>query len=97
MTRQELIHKLVAHKEELRRMGVISLAIFGSVARDEISSESDIDLLVEFDHSIGVFHFFTVQHRLEEILGVPKVDLVQRGAVHPAFRDRILSEAIHVT
>jgi predicted nucleotidyltransferase len=77
-------------------MGVTSLALFGSAARNESSSESDVDLLVEFDEPVGLFHFFSVQHRLEEILGVRKVDLVQRGALHPALRDRILAEAVHV-
>jgi len=96
MTRGELVDKLKAHRDELRRMGVASLTLFGSAAREETSEESDIDLLVEFDRAIGVFHFFRVQHLLEEILGVPKVDLVQRGAVHPALRDSILAETIDV-
>jgi len=96
MTKQKLIDKLKAHQEELRRMGVSSLAIFGSAARDEAIAGSDIDLLVEFDRSIGVFHFFRVQHRLEEILEVPKIDMVQKGALHPALRERILAEAVNV-
>jgi predicted nucleotidyltransferase len=43
-----------------------------------------------------MFHFFSVQHRLEEILGVPRVDVVERGAVHSALRERILGEAVNV-
>ena len=77
-------------------MGVTSLALFGSAARNESSIESDVDFLVEFDRPVGLFHFFSVQHRLEEILGVRKVDLVQRGALHPALREHILAEAIDV-
>ena len=77
MIKGELVDKLKAHRDELRRMGVASLTLFGSAAREEINEESDIDLLVEFDRVVGVFHFFRVQHFLEEILGVPKVDLVQ--------------------
>lgn len=96
MSRKEIIDKLKTHKEELRRMGVASLAVFGSAARDEAAVGSDIDILIEFDGSVGVFHFFTVQHRLEEILKVPKVDMVQKGALHPALRERILAEAVHV-
>jgi predicted nucleotidyltransferase len=96
MTKGELVDKLKAHKDDLRRMGVASLTLFGSSARGETREGSDIDLLVEFDRTIGVFHFFRVQHLLEEILGVPKVDLVQKGAVHPALRDRIIAEAIDV-
>jgi predicted nucleotidyltransferase len=96
MIKGELVDKLKAHRDELRRMGVASLTLFGSAAREETNEESDIDLLVEFDRVVGVFHFFRVQHFLEEILGVPKVDLVQRGAVHPALRDSIFAEAIDV-
>ena len=96
MIKGELVDKLKAHRDELRRMGVASLTLFGSAAREETNEESDIDLLVEFDRVVGVFHFFRVQHFLEEILGVPKVDLVQRGAVHPALPDSIFAEAIDV-
>jgi predicted nucleotidyltransferase len=71
--------------------------VFGSVARDESTQKSDIDLLVEFDRVVGLFQLFEIQHRLEEIIGVPKVDLIQMGAIHPALRERILSEAVNVT
>ena len=97
MRRQQVLERLTAHKMELRRMGVASLALFGSLARDEASEASDVDLLVDFDRAVGLFHFFRLRHRLEDILGVERVDLVQRGAVHPALRDRILQEAVDVT
>ncbi|ETW92808.1 MAG: hypothetical protein ETSY1_42015 [Candidatus Entotheonella factor] len=96
MTPQDIRQKLTVHEEELRQMGIASLALFGSTARGEANEASDIDLLVEFDRTVGFFHFFRVQHRLEEILGVFKVDLIQQGAVHPMLRERILSEMIHV-
>lgn len=96
MTGSEVLDKLTAHRDELRQMGVVSLTLFGSTAREEAGEESDIDLLVEFDRAVGVFHFFKVQHRLEEILGVAKVDLVQRGAVHSSLRERVLKEAFDV-
>ena len=96
MTKQELERKLAAHKPELRKMGIISLAIFGSVARNESTLRSDIDLLVDLDRDVGLFNFFEIQHRLEEIIGVPKVDLLQKGAIHPALREQILSEAVNV-
>ena len=57
-------------------MGVVSLAVFGSVARNESTQQSDIDLLVDFDSDVGLFHLFKIQHRLEEIIGVPKIDLI---------------------
>ena len=96
MTKEDLEKKLAAHRRELREMGVASLAVFGSLARNESTPQSDIDLLVEFDRDVGLFHLFAIEHRLEEIIGVPKIDLIQKGAIHPALRARILSEAVNV-
>lgn len=58
MTKQELEKKLAAHRLELRKMGVISLAVFGSVARNESTQRSDIDLLVDLGRNVGLFHLF---------------------------------------
>ena len=96
MTKDELKKILAAHRHELRKMGVASLAVFGSVARNESSQKSDIDLLVDLDRDVGLFQLFEIQHRLEEIIGVPKIDLIQKGAIHPALRKQILSEAVNV-
>lgn len=96
MTKEDLEKKLAAHRRELREMGVASLAVFGSLARNEYTPQSDIDFLVEFDRDVGLFHLFAIQHRLEEIIGVPQIDLIQKGSIHPALRERILSEAVNV-
>jgi len=96
LTKQELEKKLAVHRSELRKFGIVSLAVFGSVARNESTQKSDIDLLVDFDREVGLFYLFEIQHRLEEIIGVPKVDLIQRNAIHPALREQILSEAVNV-
>lgn len=92
MRRDETLAKLTAHREELRAMGVPSLALSGSVARDEARPDSDVDILVELPPTMGLFD---IQHRLEEILGA-KVDLVTREGVHPALRDCIFDEAMDV-
>jgi predicted nucleotidyltransferase len=96
LTKRELKKILEENRSELQKLGVVSLAVFGSVARDDSSPKSDIDLLVEFDRDISLFHLFEIQHRLEDIIGVPKVDLIQKSAVHPALREQILSEAVNV-
>jgi predicted nucleotidyltransferase len=96
MNSHEVKSRLAAHSEELQRMGVISLALFGSAGRNESSTASDVDPLVEFDRPVSLFHLFSLQHRLEDILGVQHVDLVQGGSVHPALRERILTEAVRV-
>jgi hypothetical protein len=52
MKRENLIAFLKAHGAEIRGYGVKSLALFGSVARDEATAKSDIDLLVEFEGKV---------------------------------------------
>ena len=73
------------------------IILFGSAARGEMGSDSDVDLLVEFERPVGLFHFFTVQHYLEDILGVAQVDLVMPDALHKELKEGILREAIHAT
>ncbi|MCH8164743.1 MAG: nucleotidyltransferase family protein [Planctomycetes bacterium] len=94
MRRQEVMDKLAANRAELRRMGVRSLSLFGSLARDEATDRSDVDFLVEFDRPIGLFHFIRVQQYLQEVLGVPRVDLVMPEALQEELRDDILRDAI---
>lgn len=95
MRRDEALAILHAHKDDYPRFHVKSLALFGSVARDEAGPESDVDILVEFDGSpVGIFGFVRLQRYLSEILG-HEVDLVERDAVHRELRARIHGEAIH--
>jgi predicted nucleotidyltransferase len=78
----------------LARFHVKSLALFGSVARDEAEPESDVDVLVEFDDApVGLFGVVALQLRLAELLG-RHVDVVERDAVYPQLKERIFSEAV---
>jgi predicted nucleotidyltransferase len=83
-------------RTELASLGVRSLDLFGSVARGDSGPDSDVDLLVEFAEPIGLFHFFRVQKRLEQVLG-RRVDLVMRNAVKRQLRARVFGEAIRAT
>ena len=96
MTGGEAIERLAAARPELATLGVRSLHLFGSVARGEAGPTSDVDLLVDFDTPVGLFHFFRVQRRLEKILGC-RVDLVMRDAVKRQLRDRVFAEAVRAT
>ena len=64
---------------------VVKVWIFGSYARGEENAQSDVDLLIQFDHStpIGLFSFARMHRELEERLGC-KVDLVEEGTLRPA-------------
>ena len=95
MKRNEALTILRAEQEHLRRdFGVKSLALFGSVARDEAKDSSDIDLLVEFDRPIGLLHLIGTQQYIEQRLGVARVDLILRRAVLPELKEDILAEAV---
>lgn len=85
-----------AHERELREhFHVRSLAVFGSIVRGEAGPASDIDLLVEFDHPVGLLHLSATALRLEGLLGRP-VDLVLRRALRPELRGLVLAEAVDV-
>ena len=83
------------HREDLSLQGVRALAIFGSVARNENTSKSDIDILIDFDSKKGLFAFVGLKSYLESILHC-EVDLVTKNALHPALKPQILREAKHV-
>lgn len=95
MRRADVLATLAAHKDELARFHVRSLALFGSVARDEAGPDSDVDLLVEFDETPGLIAFVQLEQLLSDLLGA-KVDLVMRSALKPAIGRRVLSEAVPV-
>jgi predicted nucleotidyltransferase len=98
MQRDHVLKILAEHRDELRQQfGVKSLALFGSVARGEATETSDVDWLIEFERPVGLFHFFTVQHYLEDLSSVAQVDLVMPDALHAELREGILREAIHAT
>ena len=93
MTRDEVLRLLSAHQDEIKQLGVKSLAIFGSVSRDEAGDSSDVDLLVEFDKPIGLFKFLDVKAYLESILG-REVDLGTPDALKSRIRPAVLKEAV---
>ena len=93
MRRAEALAILNEHRDEIRSFGVKSLAIFGSVARDEARPDSDVDILVEFDPPVGLFTVIRLQDYLSSILG-RQVDLVMRDAIKKQLRERILTEAV---
>jgi predicted nucleotidyltransferase len=96
MTRREAIEKLRALMPTVEsRFGVRSLSLFGSVARDEATDTSDIDLLVDFRGPTTFLGFMGLKLFLEDTLGV-RVDLVTRKALKPLLKSRIEAEAVRV-
>jgi predicted nucleotidyltransferase len=93
MKRNQVLEIIAAHREQLQAMGVKSLDLFGSVARDEAKTDSDVDFLVEFNHPVGLFEFIEVRLYLEDLLGYP-VDLGTLEALRENFREPVLEDVI---
>lgn len=95
MNRQDVLTILAKHRREIEaRFGVSSLALFGSIARDEAMTDSDVDILVTFVQTPGIFGFIELKVYLENLLQC-SVDLVTRNALKKQFREQILKEALH--
>jgi uncharacterized protein len=95
MRRNDVLALVQAHRDSLIQLGVKSLDLFGSVARDDANPNSDVDFLVEFTQPIGLFQFLRVKHYLEDILKCP-VDLGTRTALREHLREPVLKDLIHV-
>jgi len=74
---------------------VESIGIFGSFARGEQNSKSDLDLLVTFIRTPGLFKFISLENYLSELLGL-KVDLVMPSALKKRIGKEIHSEVIPI-
>ena len=75
--------------------GITSIGIFGSVARNEHTEDSDVDVLVEAPE-MDLFSRIGIKHKLEEMMGVP-VDVVRKSKyMRPRFKTRIEKEVIYV-
>ena len=96
MDKQAVLKRLTDCMEEIRqRFSVQTLAIFGSIARDEAVHNSDVDVLVVFDREASFDLFMDLKFYLEDLLGV-KIDLVTDKALRPQVRRAIEQELIHV-
>ena len=94
--RQDILASLKKLKREVaKEYSVKTIGVFGSVARDEQTGQSDIDLLVEFSKPVGFVTFMRLENFLSERLG-NKVDLVTPDSLKPVIRQDVLSEVIYV-
>jgi len=75
--------------------GISRIGVFGSVARNEHTEESDVDVLVEAP-VLSLLSRIGIKHQLEEMMGVP-VDVIRKTEyMRPRFKARIEKEVIYV-
>lgn len=93
-----LLNLLQDKREEIMEIaakhGAFNVRVFGSVARNEASSKSDIDLLVDYSvENISPWFPAGLKLDLEKLLD-RQVDIATESALKERLRERVLSEAI---
>lgn len=89
----DLLEKYIKSKDLTqfcRKHKIIYLAVFGSVARQEQNSNSDIDFIVKYSIPISLLKHVQVQQELSDIIG-REVDLLTLEGIHASLKDRIIA------
>src|ERR1700733_11566095 len=89
MKRDDAIEKLRQQEAELKQLGVQHLYLFGSTARGEARTDSDVDLFFDYEWGkLSLFDVMEIQEITARILGC-KTEAITRASLHPVLRDRI--------
>jgi predicted nucleotidyltransferase len=96
MKLERVLQLLEKNKQKLEQMGVQSLAVFGSTARQEAKPSSDVDILVSFDSAPTFDQYIETKFLLEDLLGC-RVDLITQDGLKPLVKLEIEKEAIYVS
>jgi uncharacterized protein len=97
-SRDGLIARLKAHEDEFRDHGVVSLAIFGSRARGDARSDSDLDVLISYDadrRPFTLYDLVRVERLLERITGLD-VHVSTHDGFRPMRLRQVLKDAVSV-
>ena len=97
MTRDEVISALKQEAATIRRFRATALYLFGSAARDELGSDSDVDLYLDYDPADppDLIEMSQLSRHLAKVLS-RDVDLGTRNGLHPRLRADIERESIRI-
>ncbi|MFQ5981625.1 MAG: nucleotidyltransferase family protein [Candidatus Heimdallarchaeota archaeon] len=88
MPKSELFERIVNFLQQYK---IKRIAVFGSFARDAETTESDIDLIVEFQERKSLLDLVTIEIALSEAIGI-RTDLLTEKSISPYIIDAIKSE-----
>lgn len=77
-----------------KKYSVISIGIFGSVARGDFNENSDADIVIEYDKPLGL-EFISLANEIESFLQM-KTDVIPRDGIKPKYWDLIKNEIVYV-
>ncbi len=93
---EEIEEILKSFKNDIKQNYKVEVVgIFGSFARGEQKSDSDVDILVEFYKDATLFDYMRLSMFLQEKLGID-VDIVPQDTIREELRERIVKEAMFI-
>mgnify|MGYP001212170255 FL=1 len=97
MKREQIIERLRQLTPQLRASGATGLCLYGSRARGDSSTDSDLDVFVEYlaQQRFSLLDLVRIKHQIEDETGLT-VDITTRESLHPMLREKIESEAVRV-
>lgn len=97
LTKDNILKALRTNKHKLRKYGIRNVGLFGSHINNEQSSESDIDLLIDFEPEKENFdNFMAVYDLFEHIFKNEKIEVVTKNGLSPYIGPKILEEVQYV-
>ncbi|RWI10418.1 nucleotidyltransferase family protein [Mesorhizobium sp.] len=97
MSRNEVIERLQRNADAIKGMGVTSLYLFGSAARDDARPDSDLDLFIDYDPArrFSLIDLVGIKQFLEEKMST-EIDITTRDSLHPMLKAEIEQSAVRV-
>ena len=96
-TKEKILAILKTHKSELSKYGVLNIGLFGSYLRNEQSTQSDIDLLIDFDPEKENFdNYMAVYDIFENLFKNERIEIVTKNGLSKYIGPRILNDVIYV-
>ncbi len=96
-TKENILKTLKSNKSQLIKFGIRDVGLFGSYVRNEQSSESDIDLLIDFEPDKENFdNFMAVYDLIELIFKNENIEIVTKNGLSPYIGPKILNEVQYV-
>lgn len=97
ITKEYILNTIQLHKNELIKFGIQDVGLFGSYVREEQTTKSDIDILIDFAPEKESFdNFMAVYNYLENLFQNEKVEIVTKNGLSPYIGPNILKEVMYV-
>ena len=96
MDRDAILATLRRHEQALRHRGVLHAALFGSMARNEATADSDIDILIEIapEAGVGLFEYVAITQYLADMFP-QRVDVANRTSLKALVKPSAERDAVY--